>query len=768
MPRVKVDYIVSFSSESPEAPASNLLANEAGKGRWLCARGEPSCSVLLQLSKAVQISSITIGAHLSALVEVLVGRSETPNDPFQVLVASSVFLSLHESRRAAEGDTAADRVRSFTTEQLAADVRGKRWDRVRVVCSQPYNKHCKYGLSFIHIFSPEGDAPSASTSSEPAQKTTKDSTSRPSLKFPADISPQDSDDDDLKPGALFAQHLAKQSQSQSQDSTSSTDSQIRKATSQAIKNVFNNSTKIVRTPISKPKGSVTHSEESRSDRKRESLMYEDEDDGPHDKIDRLVAAHKDQQAKEAEKEKANKEKEKQQKDKERTHKDKTESDSSKYKKERNKDEITHNQTPKDKYKDKTDDKNRTPHSSKKERERSRSPRSSKKERDERSRSPQSSKKEKGERSRSPHSSKRDRTLSNKQDRGDDRSKKVSKDQDNGKTLYAGPVSDKPHELLRDVVFVLSGYENPRRAAVRDAALAMGAQFQRDWNSRCTHLICAFSNTPKLKTVRSSPDGDKAIVVTAEWVERQAERRRRLPWQWFATEHKFRVKRARSASGEDPPGTSRRDSDAENDAIASKDTDRRVKEEDRNRKKRDRTPDSECDTDDEIEKVMRQNAQKRNRINSDEESTSKKKKEEADDVANMSAGSDVAFVCDERMQAQITLSDDEDATDKEDVIEDTPELGTIEQLPSFFEGCTFAVHATNKPILDEKTVRRYVKAYGGEIVETMDEEEDLEVDYVLCLSGHTAGVRAKGRLVRGDWLWRCHERKRLCSPGEFAL
>ncbi|KAJ2951853.1 hypothetical protein O0L34_g14023 [Tuta absoluta] len=753
MPRAKVDYIVSFSSESPEAPASNLLANEAGKGRWLCARGEPSCSVLLQLSKAVQISSITVGAHLSALVEVLVGRSETPNDPFQVLVASSVFLSPIDSRKATEGDTAADRVRSFNIEQLAEDVRGKRWDRVRVVCSQPYNKHCKYGLSFIHIFSPEGDAPNATASSEPAQKTMKDVTSKPALKVPVDISPQDSDDEELKPGALFAQHRAKQTLSQ--DSTSNTDSQIRKATSQAIKNVFSNSTKIVRTPITKPKGSVTHTAEGRSDRKRESLMYEDEDAGPNDKIDRLVAAHKDQQAKEIEKEKATKEKEKQQRDKERKERDKTESDSSKQKKDKYKGESSHNETPKEKRKDKTDDRNRTSHSSKKER-------------DGRSRSPHSSKKERDGRSRSPHSSKRDRTLSNKQDRGDDSSNKVSKDQDSGKTLYAGPVSDSPHSLLGDVVFVLSGYENPRRAAVRDAALAMGAHFQRDWGTRCTHLICAFSNTPKLKTVRSLPDGDKAIVVTAEWIERQAERRRRLPWQWFATEHKFRVKRTRSASGEDPPGTSRRDSDADNFASTSKDLDQKDKEEDRNTKKRDRSPDSECDTDDEIEKVVRQNAQKRNRVNSEEESTSKNKNTDTDDVANVSAGSDVAFVCDERVRAQITLSDDDDTTDREDVIEDTPEFSTIEQLPSFFEGCTFALHATNKPILDEKLVRRYVKAYGGEIVEAVDDEEDLEVDYVLCLSGNTEGVRAKGRLVRGDWLWRCHERKRLCSPGEFAL
>lgn len=57
----------------------------------------------------------------------------------QMLVPSSVFVSRDESRR----DTAVERVRSFSAEQLSADTRGQRWDRVRIVCSQPYNKHCK-------------------------------------------------------------------------------------------------------------------------------------------------------------------------------------------------------------------------------------------------------------------------------------------------------------------------------------------------------------------------------------------------------------------------------------------------------------------------------------------------------------------------------------------------------------------------------------------------------------------------------------------------
>lgn len=56
-----------------------------------------------------------------------------------MLVPSSVFVSAQESRRA-EG---VQRVRSFGGDQLAQGARLSRFDRLRVVLSQPYNKHCQ-------------------------------------------------------------------------------------------------------------------------------------------------------------------------------------------------------------------------------------------------------------------------------------------------------------------------------------------------------------------------------------------------------------------------------------------------------------------------------------------------------------------------------------------------------------------------------------------------------------------------------------------------
>ena len=44
------------------------------------------------------------------------------------------------------------------------------------------------------------------------------------------------------------------------------------------------------------------------------------------------------------------------------------------------------------------------------------------------------------------------------------------------------------ELMKDVLFVLSGYQNPERSKITDKALEMGATYKPDWGKGCTHLM----------------------------------------------------------------------------------------------------------------------------------------------------------------------------------------------------------------------------------------------------------------------------------------
>ncbi|PKI47811.1 DNA-repair protein XRCC1 [Punica granatum] len=69
------------------------------------------------------------------------------------------------------------------------------------------------------------------------------------------------------------------------------------------------------------------------------------------------------------------------------------------------------------------------------------------------------------------------------------------------------------KLLEGVVFVLSGFVNPERSTLRSQALEMGAEYQPDWNSNCTLLVCAFPNTPKFRQV----EADNGTIVSKEWI-----------------------------------------------------------------------------------------------------------------------------------------------------------------------------------------------------------------------------------------------------------
>ena len=59
-----------------------------------------------------------------------------------------------------------------------------------------------------------------------------------------------------------------------------------------------------------------------------------------------------------------------------------------------------------------------------------------------------------------------------------------------------------------VIFALSGYLNPLRTDLREAAMSMGAKYSADWSAKCTHLCANFGNTPKIREA----ENDNATVI----------------------------------------------------------------------------------------------------------------------------------------------------------------------------------------------------------------------------------------------------------------
>ncbi|NXI36902.1 XRCC1 protein, partial [Galbula dea] len=132
MPEIRLSRVVSVSSEDPRFPATNLLSPDSG-ARWQSAKaGEKQISVVLELPGDKPIHSLHIGNYGSAFVEVLVGAGA--GGDFQVLLPTAAFLSPNESRAGAE----LRRLRLFGPQALVQAGAGKSWDRLRLVCSQPY------------------------------------------------------------------------------------------------------------------------------------------------------------------------------------------------------------------------------------------------------------------------------------------------------------------------------------------------------------------------------------------------------------------------------------------------------------------------------------------------------------------------------------------------------------------------------------------------------------------------------------------------------
>lgn len=195
MPEIRLRHVVSCSSQDSTHCAENLLKADTYR-KWRAAKaGEKTISVVLQLEKEEQIHSVDIGNDGSAFVEVLVGSSAggAGEQDYEVLLVTSSFMSPSESRSGSNPN----RVRIFGPDKLVRGAAEKRWDRIKIVCSQPYSKDSPYGLSFVRFHSP----PDKDEAEASPQKVTKLGQFR--------VKEEDEGASSLRPGALFFSRINK-------------------------------------------------------------------------------------------------------------------------------------------------------------------------------------------------------------------------------------------------------------------------------------------------------------------------------------------------------------------------------------------------------------------------------------------------------------------------------------------------------------------------------------------------------------------------------
>ncbi|NWV77452.1 XRCC1 protein, partial [Dasyornis broadbenti] len=153
MAPIKISYVVSFSSQDPKHPAENLLS-EDGIRPWLSCPKEHSrqLSVELQLERASPIGYVDVGNYGCAFLQIEVGRSSWPPDqPYLTLVPTVALMTPADSKL---GQNCCG-VRMFKEADFLELTVGQKWDRVRLTCSQPFNPRSRFGLSFIHLRTPQ-------------------------------------------------------------------------------------------------------------------------------------------------------------------------------------------------------------------------------------------------------------------------------------------------------------------------------------------------------------------------------------------------------------------------------------------------------------------------------------------------------------------------------------------------------------------------------------------------------------------------------------
>uniref|UniRef100_K7FPD6 BRCT domain-containing protein n=1 Tax=Pelodiscus sinensis TaxID=13735 RepID=K7FPD6_PELSI len=121
----------------------------------------------------------------------------------QVLLVTSSFMSPSESK----AGTNLNRVRMFGPDKLVKAAAEKKWDRVKIVCTQPYTKTLAYGLSFVKFHSPPENNETPSKSASP--KVTKLGQFK--------VKDEDGSSASLRPGALFFSRASKPLPSPTED-----------------------------------------------------------------------------------------------------------------------------------------------------------------------------------------------------------------------------------------------------------------------------------------------------------------------------------------------------------------------------------------------------------------------------------------------------------------------------------------------------------------------------------------------------------------------
>ncbi|KAK7143736.1 hypothetical protein R3I93_014786 [Phoxinus phoxinus] len=165
MAPIKIKHIVSFTSQDSKNGVDNLCDGSDSSRPWLCSVQDRSgvLRVELQLDRVSAIGFIDVGNCGSAFIQLDVGRSSWSLDhPYVTLLPTATLMSPADSKQG----TGRLNVRMFKKADFLPQAAKESWDRLRVSCTQPFNKRLQFGLSFLRIRTMEDEAEGPSVQHE--------------------------------------------------------------------------------------------------------------------------------------------------------------------------------------------------------------------------------------------------------------------------------------------------------------------------------------------------------------------------------------------------------------------------------------------------------------------------------------------------------------------------------------------------------------------------------------------------------------------------
>ncbi|XP_072517885.1 protein XNDC1N isoform X2 [Salminus brasiliensis] len=165
MAPIRIKHVVSFSSQDPKSRVDNVCESSGAGRPWLCAALDRSgvLKAELQLERASTIGFIDVGNLGSAFIQVDVGRSSWPsNHPYVPLLPTATLMSPADSRQG----KGRQGVRMFKKADFLPQAAKESWDRLRLTCTQPFNKKSQFGLSFLRLRTAEEQTEEVSADQE--------------------------------------------------------------------------------------------------------------------------------------------------------------------------------------------------------------------------------------------------------------------------------------------------------------------------------------------------------------------------------------------------------------------------------------------------------------------------------------------------------------------------------------------------------------------------------------------------------------------------